>query len=556
MDSRTLPVVALLLAALYLSVGLGLRDPWPPDEPRYVLVAQEMVESGKWFLPTRGGDLYPDKPPLFMWSEAVVYALSGSTRLAFLLPSLLAGLGTLWLVYACGRVLWDRRTGLIAALLLFCTFQFLKQTTGGQIDALLCFWTTLGVTGFLRHYLRGPAPLWLCLAALACGLGVITKGVGFLPVLLVPIAMLYRRIGTAPGGISPALPAGWRLASVGAFLLPLLAWVIPVLLLSQHDEGVAAYRDNILLHQTMDRYANPWGHLNPPWYYVLQVIPLNWMSLSPLILFALPEWWRSARSEPRYWLPLAWVALIILFFSLTPAKRDIYIYPALPVTALALAPLFDRLLDRAGVRWAYYLLASLVTLALLAAWAVTLGWIRVKNPFEIPLDDFAPLFAWVVAAALVTGTLFRRTRSFHWLSAILLATWLAYRLLAPPLVNDLRSSRGLLQEVNLRIGPQGELGLAGWREQTLLQARMQRALEPALFGLGTPTEDEWQAAINWLQDRPARWLLFPDREVPACLDTTRAENVGVYHRSNWLLASTSALTPACQSNTQPGDGPS
>jgi len=165
-----IPVItALVLIAIYLSAGLGLRDPWPPDEPRYLLVATEMVEGGNWLLPTRGGELYPDKPPVFMWSEAAVYWLTDSTKLAFLLPSLLAGLATLWLVFACGRDLWDRRTGLIAAGLLFCTFQFLKQSTGGQIDALLCLWTTIGATGLLRHYLRGPATGWFYFTMLACG---------------------------------------------------------------------------------------------------------------------------------------------------------------------------------------------------------------------------------------------------------------------------------------------------------------------------------------------------------------------------------------------------
>ena len=555
MDSRTLPAVALLLAALYLSVGLGMRDPWPPDEPRYVLVAQEMVDSGKWFLPTRGGELYPDKPPLFMWTEAVVYTMSGSIRLAFLLPSLLAGLGTLWLVYACGRDLWDRRTGLIAATLLFCTFQFLKQTSGGQIDALLCLWTTLAATGFLRHYLRGPAPFWLCLAALACGLGVITKGVGFLPVLFVPIAMLYRRIGHAPGAITPAMPASWRWAAVGAFLLPLLAWVVPLLLLSRHDPAIAAYRDNILLHQTVDRYSTPWGHFHPFWYYLVRVIPLNWMSLSPLALFALPHWWRTARSEPRFWLPLAWVALVIVFFSASPAKRDIYIYPALPLLALAVAPLFDQLVRRAAVQWVYYLLGSLMTLALLGALAVSMGWFTLKNSFGIPVAQFTPLFAWAVATALLSGSLFRRKRAFHWLSVILLATWLAYRLFATPLLNDVRSSKGLLQEVAMRIGPDAELGLAGWREQTLLQARLQRTAEPVLFGLGAAGADQWQAALDWLQSGSSRWLLFPDVDVPACVDKDRAEDLGMFHRLHWLLVTADAIMPACSSAPQPGDEP-
>ena len=95
-----------------LGAGLGLRDPWPADEPRFVLVAKQMVESGDWLFPHRGTELYSDKPPLFMWLQAAAYALFGNWRVAFLLPSLLAALGTLWLRVDLGRRLWTRRVGL------------------------------------------------------------------------------------------------------------------------------------------------------------------------------------------------------------------------------------------------------------------------------------------------------------------------------------------------------------------------------------------------------------------------------------------------------------
>ncbi|MCB2040770.1 MAG: hypothetical protein KDH48_08255, partial [Rhodoferax sp.] len=93
----------LMLAALVvLGAGIGLRDPWPSDEPRFTLVAKHMVESGDWLFPHRGTELYSDKPPMLMWLEAAAYQVFGNWRIAFLLPSLLAGMLTLVLTWDLG----------------------------------------------------------------------------------------------------------------------------------------------------------------------------------------------------------------------------------------------------------------------------------------------------------------------------------------------------------------------------------------------------------------------------------------------------------------------
>jgi len=36
----------MLLAFVVLEAGIGLRDPWPSDEPRFTLSTKQMVESG------------------------------------------------------------------------------------------------------------------------------------------------------------------------------------------------------------------------------------------------------------------------------------------------------------------------------------------------------------------------------------------------------------------------------------------------------------------------------------------------------------------------------
>src|SRR5690606_5031437 len=132
-DRREL-LLFLGFAFLLLAVGIGLRDPWPSDEPRFVLVAKQMVESGDWLFPHRGIELYSDKPPMLFWLQAVAYELVGSWRIAFLLPSLAAGMLTLFLTWDLGRRFWNHRAGLLAAGAVLFAFQFLYQVKRAQID--------------------------------------------------------------------------------------------------------------------------------------------------------------------------------------------------------------------------------------------------------------------------------------------------------------------------------------------------------------------------------------------------------------------------------------
>ncbi|MDH4105636.1 MAG: hypothetical protein OEV39_05930, partial [Gammaproteobacteria bacterium] len=64
------------LALLLMATGLGMRDPWPADEPRFALVARDMLRSGDWLIPRVGGDLYADKPPVFFWLMATAMSVT------------------------------------------------------------------------------------------------------------------------------------------------------------------------------------------------------------------------------------------------------------------------------------------------------------------------------------------------------------------------------------------------------------------------------------------------------------------------------------------------
>jgi hypothetical protein len=116
---------------IIIGTGIGIRDPWPADEPRFAAVARDMVATGEWLFPRVGGDLYQDKPPMFFWMLAVCYSLIGSIKWSFLIPAFLAAGGTMFLLYDLGRRLVSREAGLAAALLTVTTLQFVITPSRG-----------------------------------------------------------------------------------------------------------------------------------------------------------------------------------------------------------------------------------------------------------------------------------------------------------------------------------------------------------------------------------------------------------------------------------------
>src|SRR5690349_16114033 len=46
---RAMDLFWLALALLVIiGTGVGIRDPWPADEPRFALIARDMVATGEW----------------------------------------------------------------------------------------------------------------------------------------------------------------------------------------------------------------------------------------------------------------------------------------------------------------------------------------------------------------------------------------------------------------------------------------------------------------------------------------------------------------------------
>ncbi len=549
--ARDLTLLALL-ALVLLAPGLGFRDPWPADEPRFALIARDMVATGQWLFPQVGGDLYQDKPPVFFWTIALGYLVSGSLSIAFLLPSLLAGIATVLLVYDLGRRVWSREAGLVAGLLLAVSVQLVIQARAAQIDMLLALFTTAALYGIGRHMLAGPD--WRAYAAggFAAGIGVITKGTGFLPLLLLLPFFGLRRLGFS--GLWPGRGgARWWLAPVAA-LAGIALWFLPMVITVavSGDARLEAYRDEILFQQTVTRYAASWAHKEPWYYFLVQVIPALWLPGTALLPWLVPRWrdaWRQR--DGRAWLFIAWIGLVVLFFSLSPGKRGVYVLPALPAFALATGPWLGALLERPAVQRVGFGLALFVAIVSGGA-ALYLGLFSPQTMAELAerydVTSLAPLAAIGASVALIL-VLLRATRgAYAWVAALAVVS-IVQGFWINPMINGARSGRDFVASFERAAPPGVELGLVAYREQYLLYITRpitnfghRRVLREG--------DQEADDAARWLNAAAARVLVVDDVRRAQCFGVSAAVPLGHANRRDWFLVSAPA-DAACAERGDP-----
>ncbi|PWG78664.1 hypothetical protein DDR33_20770 [Pararcticibacter amylolyticus] len=107
----------LLIAIPAFFTNLGLL-PLFADEPTRANVAMEMILTKNYSVPTIGGEYYYNKPPLYNWILAGLYALTGSysefvTRLPAVVPMFLFAVT---IFYAVAFFIRDKRVALLSGL--------------------------------------------------------------------------------------------------------------------------------------------------------------------------------------------------------------------------------------------------------------------------------------------------------------------------------------------------------------------------------------------------------------------------------------------------------
>ncbi|MEY4485372.1 MAG: hypothetical protein RL693_2824, partial [Verrucomicrobiota bacterium] len=346
-------VLFLFSALSLLYFGFSWMRPLAsPDEPRYSEIPREMLASGDWVAPRLNGVLYFYKPPLFYWLVASAEYVGGINNLAVRFWPAAFGLFGCLAVYAAGKNLYDKRTGLYAAVILGTSLLYFGMSQLITLDmtfsmlmsaALLCF--VIGqreTAGTRQRKLFHAFYAFIALAVMTKGiLAIMLPGaIIFLWFLLLNQWEKLRRIYLISG-----------IAIVTIIALP---WHLIVA--SRHQEWFDFY----IIHEHFQRYlSNVSLRTQPFWFFfaALLVGMLPWISFLPQSLRAVfSGGWPKRREHAETWFLLIWAVFALLFFSLSKSKLLPYILPVFPPLALIIGrfwTLQGAQKDTSPLKWGY-----------------------------------------------------------------------------------------------------------------------------------------------------------------------------------------------------------
>ncbi len=304
-------ILVVLGAFLFLS-GIGSVRLFDWDEINFAESAREMLVTGDWFNVQINFQSFWEKPPLFIWMQALSMKVFGVGEFAARFPNAIMGIITLVTLFHCGLRSENGRFGLLWAGLYAISFFPFFYFKSGIIDPWFNYFIFLGIYFFSR-YADEEKTFQAALSGLFTGLAVLTKGpVGFLIfalTFLVWLAVRKFRLRFRWGDVLVYLA---MLALAGG------AWFI-VLAATGHAEVIQDFLVyQVRLFQTQDA-----GHGGFPLYHFVVLF----FGVTPASVLAISTFRRSILAqEPesrnkglfRWMMVSFWVVLIL--FSIVRTK--------------------------------------------------------------------------------------------------------------------------------------------------------------------------------------------------------------------------------------------
>ena len=304
----SLPIA--LLAALVFLPWLGAVDLFDWDEVNFAEAAREMVLTGEWSYVQINFQPFWEKPPLFIWMQALSMKAFGINAFAARFPNAIAGIITLVMLFRIGATLINNRFGLLWTMAYAGAMLPGFYFRSGIIDPWFNLFIFAGVHQLAVGSTEFPLARWRIFGAgLLFGLAVLTKGpVGIgVPAIVIVLFGVWHWQSVRVRWTDPLL-----------FLLPVLtvgfSWFIAEVLRGHGQVVLDFVAYNIRLATTSEA-----GH-GQPFYYHVVVLLLGCFPISLFFIFSLGRKSEKPEHERYYrWMQLLfWVVLIA--FSLVKTK--------------------------------------------------------------------------------------------------------------------------------------------------------------------------------------------------------------------------------------------
>jgi 4-amino-4-deoxy-L-arabinose transferase-like glycosyltransferase len=368
-----------LICLVLFFANLGGAALFEPDEARNAEKAREILLLNDWVTPHENFVPVLDKPMFFYWLVAISFKLFGVSEWSARLPSALAALGCLLLVFRFADKRWGRWVALWSTLILTTSVEFFLLARLVIIEMSLTLFITLALCAFYSavHTEDGRTRRLQCLMMyLALSAGTLNKG---LIGLIIPgmVCFFYLLITRKWSALSKLYPLA---GTLGCLLLvaPWYLWA------EARNPGYLRYYfwDEHLVRYLTDEFNRSKG-----WYYFSEVLALGFAPWTVLFPFAAHHLWRN-RDDGNVFLAL-WVVLPLLFFSASNSQLPHYILPIFPALAVLTGRTIAALFQNGtinGKRWLLYLpwtvtAAAILFIALRAFWpALFSGELQKKFP--------------------------------------------------------------------------------------------------------------------------------------------------------------------------------
>jgi 4-amino-4-deoxy-L-arabinose transferase-like glycosyltransferase len=338
--------VLLAFTIIITLAGTFSIGPLDRDESRFMQATTQMLETGDYINIRFQEDERNKKPVGIYWLQAAsVTAFSDveSRKVwPYRVPSFLAGLLSITLLYWAGCRLFDEETAFLAALLMAAAPVFAAETTIAKTDGTLLATVIAAQAAlaaiYMRSFVEGKGPHWgvSILFWVALGFGVLIKG---------PIApMISIATGLAIGG--------WQLLSGSAgkrftalqwvravkpftglvvMLVLVSPWMIAIGIETQGRFFEEALGTDMLgkASQVQESHGGPFG------YHFIAM----WVMFWPAMLL-LPSAFRVAvtrLAHPGVIFCLCWLIPSWLIFEIASTKLPHYTMPLYPALALLVA---------------------------------------------------------------------------------------------------------------------------------------------------------------------------------------------------------------------------